>query len=308
MVSHSVQQLSWGGWERTLLCLGTCLQFRILLFQMVLWGSLQFSEPVSPVVPTSPGLSGFVCSPPHCILRSLIAIGSKALGVFKIEIERQPQRHCQADFVKLMLEHKGGTTEERKEGPLNRLGGWLCWAAGISWGKVGVVKRQACELSHFRVGRLTFPAALPGNYVRLHRVDKTADCSLPPPRKAERPNLNPLRVQVSGFDTGSQKGGIGSLCSFEQGVAGGDIFEVSLSDTRSDHVVLTWLPGCPVFSIPGPEFLCCLIITTRSLLSRCSPSPPHSTKLTVEMLPAYCPNQQMLFVTLPSFSWPPACC
>lgn len=203
MVSHSVQQLSWGGWERTLLCLGTCLQFRILLFQMVLWGSLQFLS-LYPLSCPPPLACQVLCvAPPHCILRSLIAIGSKALGVFKIEIERQPQRHCQADFVKLMLEHKGGTTEERKEGPLNRLGGWLCWAAGISWGKVGVPKRQACELSHFRVGRLPFPAALPGNYVRLHRVDKTADCSLPPPRKAERPNLNPLHVQVSGFDTGS---------------------------------------------------------------------------------------------------------
>lgn len=32
----------------------------------------------------------------------------------KIEMERKPQRHFQADFIRLMLEHKGGSTEERK--------------------------------------------------------------------------------------------------------------------------------------------------------------------------------------------------
>lgn len=30
------------------------------------------------------------------------------------EIERKPQKNVQTRFIKLMLEHKGGSTEERK--------------------------------------------------------------------------------------------------------------------------------------------------------------------------------------------------
>lgn len=36
------------------------------------------------------------------------------LGFPKIKIERKPQRNNQTDFMKLMLEQKGGSTEERK--------------------------------------------------------------------------------------------------------------------------------------------------------------------------------------------------
>lgn len=36
------------------------------------------------------------------------------LGFPEIEIERKPQRNFQADFVKLVLEHKGDPPEERR--------------------------------------------------------------------------------------------------------------------------------------------------------------------------------------------------
>lgn len=42
----------------------------------------------------------------------LISIG--VFGFPKIEIEGKPQIHFQTNFIKLMLEYKGGSTEERK--------------------------------------------------------------------------------------------------------------------------------------------------------------------------------------------------
>lgn len=40
--------------------------------------------------------------------------GAEVLGFFKIEIERKSQRNFQADFIKLMLKHEGGSSEDRK--------------------------------------------------------------------------------------------------------------------------------------------------------------------------------------------------
>ena len=42
---------------------------------------------------------------------SITSIG--ILGIPKIEIERKPQGNFQADFIKLIDKHKGGSTEER---------------------------------------------------------------------------------------------------------------------------------------------------------------------------------------------------
>ena len=38
----------------------------------------------------------------------------RALGFPKIEVERNRQRNFQTHFIKLMLEHRGGSTGERK--------------------------------------------------------------------------------------------------------------------------------------------------------------------------------------------------
>ena len=40
---------------------------------------------------------------------------------------------------------------------------------------------------------------------------------------------------------------------------GGDIFEVSLFLVSSHHLVLNWLPGHSIFSIPRPKFPGCLM-------------------------------------------------
>lgn len=37
----------------------------------------------------------------------------RILGFHKIEIEK-PQKNLQTNFIRLMIEHKGGSTEERK--------------------------------------------------------------------------------------------------------------------------------------------------------------------------------------------------
>ena len=41
-------------------------------------------------------------------------ISIRVLGFPKTEIQRKPQRNFQTDFIKVMLEHKGGSTEEKK--------------------------------------------------------------------------------------------------------------------------------------------------------------------------------------------------
>lgn len=40
--------------------------------------------------------------------------GIRVLGFPKREIKRKPQKNFQTDFIKLMLEHRGDSTEERK--------------------------------------------------------------------------------------------------------------------------------------------------------------------------------------------------
>ena len=40
--------------------------------------------------------------------------GTGVLGFPRIVIKRKPQRNFQTDFMKLGLEHKGGSQEERK--------------------------------------------------------------------------------------------------------------------------------------------------------------------------------------------------
>ena len=50
----------------------------------------------------------------HVHIKPLLVTGMRVLGFLKTEIERQLQRNFQMDFIKLMLEHKGGSTEERK--------------------------------------------------------------------------------------------------------------------------------------------------------------------------------------------------
>lgn len=55
--------------------------------------------------------------------------------MLKTEIER----NFQIDFMKLMLKHKGNSTEERKVLQIG-LGGWLCLAAFIMWGQSRLLK------------------------------------------------------------------------------------------------------------------------------------------------------------------------
>ena len=58
-------------------------------------------------------------------------------------MEKKPQRNFQTDFIKLMLEHNGDSTEERKAlwTDLGAVCAWLLLQAG---NKAGFLKRQAC--------------------------------------------------------------------------------------------------------------------------------------------------------------------
>ena len=56
----------------------------------------------------------------------------EVLELPKTEVERKPQGNARADFIKLTLEHKGGSPEEReRSSELAR--GLVCWVAATSW-------------------------------------------------------------------------------------------------------------------------------------------------------------------------------
>ena len=59
--------------------------------------------------------------------------GTGFLGFPKIEIKRKPQRNFQTCFFKIMLEHKGGSTEERQSCDLAQ--GLALLAAFLTWGQ-----------------------------------------------------------------------------------------------------------------------------------------------------------------------------
>lgn len=58
--------------------------------------------------------------------------GIGVLGLPKVETERKPQRNFQTDLITLLLEHRGGSTEE---GKVLRTGS----AASISWRHNGLL-------------------------------------------------------------------------------------------------------------------------------------------------------------------------
>lgn len=75
------------------------------------------------------------------------------LGFPKAEIERQPQRSFQTDFIKLMPEQQRGRAEERKGSDwagLARLAAVISWGHGGFMGKGRLFgKKGACGILHF---------------------------------------------------------------------------------------------------------------------------------------------------------------
>lgn len=92
----------------------------------------------------------------------------RVLGFPNIEIKGQPQKNFQADFIKLMLEHKGDSTRERKSLPDARAGSaWLLLGAGDKvLGKGWVFENRRL----FESGGLALPVTLPGNHVHACAV------------------------------------------------------------------------------------------------------------------------------------------
>lgn len=71
------------------------------------------------------------------------------LGLPKIEMERKAQKKFQADFIKLMFQHKGGSTEESK-------------VLSTGWGQSGLHERAG----FLKVAVFILTGYLPGNHVR----------------------------------------------------------------------------------------------------------------------------------------------
>lgn len=91
--------------------------------------------------------------------------GLGIVGFPKIEMERKPQRNFPADFIKLMLEHRGGSTGEGKVSEQARelavLGAFIIWGQSGLAQKGRLSERQAYGIFHFGFGDFLFQ--LPGN-------------------------------------------------------------------------------------------------------------------------------------------------
>lgn len=71
----------------------------------------------------------------HLTLGSFGQVVNGVLGFPEIAIKKKPQRNFQTDFYV----RAQGRQPRGEEGPLNRVGGWPCLAALISWGQSGLV-------------------------------------------------------------------------------------------------------------------------------------------------------------------------
>lgn len=105
------------------------------------------------------------------------------LGFPKIEIERKPQKNFQINFIMLMLEHKGGSTEKRKV--LGTDWGWFCLAAFISWGQKWVfLKKEGFRNLLFQAGVTSFfRCSCLVTMIAPARGGKREDYSLSPPQE-----------------------------------------------------------------------------------------------------------------------------